>query len=277
MRQDVTRRFFWHVLRLSLRFVREQLRLFIAFVLCLLLVYILNTSRFSQVIKGALQDELSTFDDIISRPAHGLHSLIGLCIDKLYAWHHNIPYQSIEAYIENSVDLQNQKTILLDEITSMKKSLGYAEESSYNFLTARIINSVFGPLGGSFVLAVGSKNCVHSGNAVIKNGNLIGLITKVGEKSAKGLYVGNPNLHIPVVFLPSHKSGVLVGDGKEKVSLTVLYLSRDDWGDQRIAVTSGDGHGIPYGIVVANIDVGKIKQAIQDNDGLVQVVTNNEE
>lgn len=272
MRKDVTKRFFWHILRLSLRFLKDQLKVVIVFIICLIMIFILNTNKMSLVVKGALRDEFVKVYEALSQPANRAYKLIGVGINKLYSWYHDIEYDKIDLHISELFYLRFQHLILLNEIEDLKEIVNYVEEANYYFLTTRLISSVFNHLGGSFILGVGKENGVSPGNAVIKDGHLLGVIIEVNDISSRGLYVGNPNLHIPVVFLPSHRSGVIAGDNSS--ALKVMYLSEEEIQDQKIVVTAGDEEGMPYGLIVAEVQAGKIQILSQTTNGLVQVVLN---
>ncbi len=271
-RHDLTRRFTLHIIRLSLNFIKKQMQLAIVCVICIFLIYILNTSKFSGIIKGAIQDEVANFDNIISLPMQNIKDIIGINIDKLHAWYHDISYDTTNLSYQNLSYLSYQNSLLLSEINQLKKSLSYISDANYQFITTRIVHSSSGLLGPIFLLNVGYKDGIALGSAVIKNGVLLGIITEVNEKSSSGFYLNNHNLHTPVVVVPSHKSAIIVGDNRENASLSLLYIAKEELIDQNLIVTAGDGKGIPYGLLVATIENGKIHHIKEKNANIVHIV-----
>ncbi|MBD9370014.1 rod shape-determining protein MreC [Xanthomonas sp. XNM01] len=133
----------------------------------------------------------------------------------------------------------------------LRALLGEAERSGLDVQLAPILDIDLAPSRQRLVLAVGSRQGVHAGQAVIDAGGLLGQVIQVTPVSSTVLLLTDPDHAVPVVVARNGVRLIAYGRG-DRLELRDVPLNRDvQVGDQ--LVTSGLGGRFPAGFAVATI------------------------
>jgi len=134
-------------------------------------------------------------------------------------------------------------------------SHAYAEDSTYRFISARVINNSVNKQQNYITLNKGRKHGVKPDQGIISGEGIIGIITNVSESYSTGLSVLNPRWSISAKLKKSGYYGSLVWDGQDykKVDLNEIpfhvSIAKGD-----TIVTSGYSSVFPEGIMIGIID-----------------------
>lgn len=133
----------------------------------------------------------------------------------------------------------------------LRALLGEAERSGLDVQLAPILDIDLAPSRQRLVLAAGSRQGVHAGQAVIDAGGLLGQVIAVTPVSSTVLLLTDPDHAVPVVIARNGVRLIAYGRG-DRLELRDVPLNRDvQVGDQ--LVTSGLGGRFPAGFPVATI------------------------
>ena len=139
------------------------------------------------------------------------------------------------------------------ENAQLKKLIQEEKNSSFNFLSARVMIDKQSPYLNSFILNIGSNKNIKNGMAVLEGNNFIGRIVDVNFFSSRVLLISDLNSKVPVITEPEGYHAILSGYGKNGSVLKYLpdnHKIKD--GDK--VYTSGKA-----GIFLPGIPIGKIK------------------
>jgi len=139
------------------------------------------------------------------------------------------------------------------ENAQLKKLIQEEKNSSFNFLSARVMIDKQSPYLNSFILNIGSNKNIKNGMAVLEGNNFIGRIVDVNFFSSRVLLISDLNSKVPVITEPEGYHAILSGHGKNGSVLKYLpdnHKIKD--GDK--VYTSGKA-----GIFLPGIPIGKIK------------------
>ncbi len=133
----------------------------------------------------------------------------------------------------------------------LRALLGEAERSGLDVQLAPILDIDLVPSRQRLVLAAGSRQGVHRGQAVIDAGGLLGQVIDVTPVNSTVLLLTDPDHAVPVVVARNGVRLIAYGRG-DRLELRDVPLNRDvQVGDQ--LVTSGLGGRFPAGFPVATI------------------------
>ena len=95
---------------------------------------------------------------------------------------------------------------------------------------------------------IGQLDGVKLGNAVLMNEQLIGRIINITENSSIVQIITDSGFEVPVIIINKNIQGLAVARHSGNL-LELDYLSNKlDFADSSIAVTSGEGEAMPYGL-----------------------------
>lgn len=150
-----------------------------------------------------------------------------------------------------------EKALYLEaENQSLREFLNLKKDPDLAYITTRIVSDSGGSFVKSFLVPVGSRDGVRTGQAVLSGKGLIGRVTEVGKSSARVLMITDLNARIPVIIQDTHQRAILAGRNNEHLFLERLPPGSGMTLGTRV-VTSGDGGLIPGGLpvgVISGID-----------------------
>lgn len=142
-------------------------------------------------------------------------------------------------------------------------ALEYKSNAYFKYITTRIVHVSTSDIGTTFIIGIGSDDGISIGSAVVNARGLLGKIINMYKHYARVLPVGNQNMFVSVIFLPSNVKCIVGGkqryedDIGKVISIKACNKEIDMITDGEIAVTAGDDNAFPYGIVVGTSSVNK--------------------
>ncbi|MFA6428376.1 MAG: rod shape-determining protein MreC [Candidatus Buchananbacteria bacterium] len=171
--------------------------------------------------------------------------------------------QQTKLLAENE-NLTKEKTVLLQKIVqtgqclqeneSLKKQLGYLQETKLRYLTAQIITR--DPASDTIlIIDRGSASGLTPGLAVITDtGLLLGKIIKTNDNTSF-VRLLNDNLSKVAVTLQNNNQLNALVTGKYGLSLTMEQIPQDQKvNSEDLVITSGLEQNIPRGLLVGQVD-----------------------
>ena len=131
----------------------------------------------------------------------------------------------------------------------------YIKPLKVRYLSTNIINITPDQFGSKLAVDVGYNHGVNNGYAIVTSEGIIGRINKVSDNKSDVLLWNNINFKVPVILL---KSGIrcIASGSDNSLDMELLYLSnQDELVDGEMAVTSGEGGILPFGIKVGTVDL----------------------
>ena len=146
--------------------------------------------------------------------------------------------------------LTRLQTAALDN-AQLRELLNVAERSGLDVQLAPILDIDLDPVKQRLVLAAGSRDGVHVGQAVIDAGGLMGQVTSVTNTTSTVLLLTDPDHAVPVTVARNGVRLIVYGRG-DTLELRDIPLSAGvEVGDE--IVTSGLGGRFPVGFPVGSI------------------------
>lgn len=145
---------------------------------------------------------------------------------------------------------------------SLKKDLGYKEQSDYDLVAANVISFDPANIRETITIGAGKSNGIKEGDVVISEGFLVGKIVNVGDFTSKIKLISDPTSSVAANISNSLVSGVLKGRIGNGLSLEQVPQSEKVTQDDTV-VTSGLGGDFPKGIVIGKVeDIQKVSGSI---------------
>jgi rod shape-determining protein MreC len=169
------------------------------------------------------------------------------------------------------MDLQSQIAILTEvqhENEILKNELGLAQStpSTYKLAPASIIGRAATGYLKTVIIDRGVKDGVKTGQAVVSQGYLVGVVNQVYDNSSEVNLITDYNSIVPVLLQDSRGTGLLRG-GLAGLTVEDIPLNVSIKPSERV-VTSGLGGDMPAGI-----SVGKIDEVVSKEGEIFQKVT----
>lgn len=131
----------------------------------------------------------------------------------------------------------------------------------YELVAARVINNAISGLDNFFTLDVGTKDGIQKGMGVIQTNGVMGVITHVSNRYARGISILNRDSKISVAIQRNHFFGTLVWDGGDPKSAKLVDIPKHaDLVEGDVIVTSGYSSKFPQGIEVGKIVSFELRQ-----------------
>ena len=169
-------------------------------------------------------------------------------------------------FIKCNIELQQKYDQLIVENTLLRKQLKFTTHIKYDFLTAPVSQITHFKGNLSIIIAAGSKDKIQVGTVVMGEYGIIGRVVKVGENFSVVSLLGNDNVKIPAIILPSYQD-CIVGKEITTSQLSINYLADNHQvnnGD--IVITSGKDGLTPFGMQIGTI--------LKTNDNAFVVIKN---
>lgn len=157
--------------------------------------------------------------------------------------------------------LQSENDLLKDRVSSLEllenenKRLRDVLEvklgHSKLIATTTLVRSTLDFSNQSFLIPLGTKDGIESGNFVMSMSTLIGKITDVTDSFSMVEMISNKNSKTPILFSESNQKGVITGNILGKSMMSILYVDDEDIVlDGEIVMTTGDGSIYPHGLKI---------------------------
>jgi len=174
--------------------------------------------------------------------------------------------------ILENLELQSKLSVLKEaqhENEILKKELGFANtQGDLKLIPANIIGRSITGFLRTIIIDRGTKNGIKSGQAVMSQGFLVGVVREVYENSSEVTLITNYNSLVPVILQDSRATGLLRG-GLKGLTVEEIPLNIEVKTDERV-VTSGLGGEIPPGILI-----GQVGEVISHEGEIFQKATVN--
>ncbi len=159
----------------------------------------------------------------------------------------NADLSAENAQLRNLLDLYAD--VSLDSIQNATN-----RDTSFNFISARIINNSVNRQQNYITLNKGRKDGVSPDQGIISSNGIVGIVTNVSESYAMGLSVLNPRWSVSAKLKESGYYGSLSWNGKDYRHLDLNEIPfHVDLAVGDTVVTSGYSSVFPEGILVGTI------------------------
>lgn len=220
------------------------------------------------------EQSIEIFDDMISKvyqvvnqPLEQVRSFIELGNDCLTCKKE----KDIIVAENQNLKKHNLKIEILErENLELKKLNKYVIPLKFQYVTTNIVSAGTDRFGLQIMLNAGAEDGVSEGQAVVNSEGMVGRVVKVSQKSSKLLPWSNASFKVPVLLL---KSGIhcIANGSNEDSYMNLLYLPENvEPIEGEIAVTSGEGGILPFGIKVGEIAVSDS----EENEFILKPATN---
>ncbi|MEQ9519110.1 MAG: rod shape-determining protein MreC [Parvibaculum sp.] len=133
-----------------------------------------------------------------------------------------------------------------------------------SYVTGRVVGDSGGPFVETFIVNLGRRQGVESGQAVVDTQGLLGRIVATGVEASRILLLTDLNSRVPVVIESTQVRAILSGDNSSTPRLDFLPPGSEFQAGERV-VTSGHGGLLPPGLPVGTV--------VEGEDGLYTVRT----
>lgn len=150
----------------------------------------------------------------------------------------------LEAEVSQLQEVRHENEIL-------KQELQFAQSDQLDHLSATLIGRSPTGIIKDLIIDRGSTDGISSGQAVISQGHLVGLVTEVAKKQATVRLLSNPRSLVPVMGQDSRSTGILRG-GISGLTVTDLLIDSSIRQDETL-ITSSLGGELPAGIPIGKV------------------------
>jgi len=159
--------------------------------------------------------------------------------------------------IRENAYLEQKYQGLVYENKLLKKQLKLIENTNYKYISAWVTQTTHPKGENAIVISVGAKDSVKVGNVVINEHGILGRISRTTEKFSIVSLLGNSNVKIAGIILPSYQNcivGINASQDTGNLSLSIGYLSDVNGVNEGDAVISSGKDGItPFGLKIGAI------------------------
>lgn len=168
--------------------------------------------------------------------------------------------------------LRYEESLLTNKF--LKSQLNLIDNRKYKYISAMITQMIHPKNELSFVISAGKVNDVNIGNIVINEYGIVGRISHVTEEFSVVSLIGNDNIKISAIILPSNQE-CIIGKRLENKSyeLSVNYLNDIESVNTGDDIISSGKDGItPFGLKIGVLQKKNGKVFVQSNDKLLQSI-----
>jgi rod shape-determining protein MreC len=154
---------------------------------------------------------------------------------------------------ENSYLEQKYQRIVFEN-EMLKKQLKLVNKSNYKYISAWATQTTHLKGENALVISAGEKDGVTVGKVIINEHGIIGRVSKTTENFSVVSLLGNANVKIAGVILPSYQHCIIGGSINQKtndLNLSIEYLS-DVHGinEGDVVISSGKDGNTPFGLQI---------------------------
>jgi rod shape-determining protein MreC len=206
-------------------------------------------------------------------------------INNLYSIVNEISFCSNERLYDPEIQRENkylklQNSILDEQIKLLKSKIKLVDNRDYAYVTAIVTQVTYPKDEMALVLSAGSKDGISIGNIVLDEAGIVGRISALTSNYAVVSLIGNENVKISVITLPSGQD-CIVGRRFDQYHLELHYISDlANIHDGNHVISSGKDGLTPYGIPIGAIKIlhGKPLLFIERGSSIntvVKIITSN--
>jgi cell shape-determining protein MreC len=196
----------------------------------------------------------------IVNSSYEIYGHSSLFINSIYNQISAISFCSYEKLYDPAIERENkylklQNSILDEQIQLLKAQIKLIDNQNYSYITAMVTQVTYPQDEIAFVLSAGVKDGVSIGNIVLDEDGVIGRISAVTNNYSVVSLMGNDNVKISVIILPSDQNAI-IGKRFDPYHLELNYisdLSKIHDGDS--IITSGQDGLNPYGISIGVVRI----------------------
>ena len=176
--------------------------------------------------------------------------------------------------------LKLQNSILDEQIKLLKSKIKLVDNRDYAYVTAMVTQVTYPKDEMALVLSAGAKDGISIGNIVLDEAGVVGRISALTSNYAVVSLIGNENVKISVITLPSGQD-CIVGRRFDQYHLELNYVSDiAKLHDGNHVISSGKDGLTPYGIYIGVIKILHEKPLLFIERGstintVVKVITSN--
>ena len=208
-----------------------------------------------------------------------LYSESALFFQRLYRRVFPVQITENKEILREKAYLENEYNTLLQENSFLKKQLHLFDNKNYNYkYLSAWVTQVTHPKGEkALVISVGDKDGVKLGNVVINEKGIIGRVSGTTEKSSLVSLIGNENVKISAVILPSYHNCIIgknMTKESDKLKLSVGYLHENNGVEEGdLVISSGKDGMTPFGLALGMITKSENKLfVLSDKIGLDSLI-----
>lgn len=177
--------------------------------------------------------------------------------------------------------LKVQNKLLLYENNQLKELKSFHNSRNFDAISSRILMKKGDDIQQHYIIDIGKLHGVKLGNAVMMKEQLIGRIISVTENSSIVQIITESGFEVPVIILDEEVQALALAQFNSNL-LELDYLSRSvNLSDGSVAITSGEGGIMPYGLYVGKAIIKDQKYYIDANlksfSGIVSVLIDKKE
>ena len=158
---------------------------------------------------------------------------------------------------EQNIELKKWHALaeqLINENKRLKSINNYAETIKHKYITARIIADTSTTFNHSFIAVLPEQHNITKGQAVLKDGYLIGRIIEVTDNTARILLVTDFNARIPVIIEGTDIKAIMAGNNNSTPEL--IHMPHGTIIENNASIVTS-GHA---GILPPNLRIGELNK-----------------
>lgn len=200
---------------------------------------------------------LNTFDNAMVKIYQFLNYPLDIISKQIHVLYESIDnHYKIDQLIEENKQLRSinlEIDIIKKENLELRNINNYIAPLSFRYITTQVVSYRFDQFGMKLMLNTGSDNGIAEGDIVMNSEGIIGKVHRVSDHSSNITLWSNTNFKVPVLLLESGIRCIAKGTQSNNF-MELVYLPEDIYPiTGEIAVTSGEGGSIPFGIKVGNV------------------------
>jgi|TARA_B110000438_G_scaffold278251_1_gene301618 rod shape-determining protein MreC len=233
------------------RGTKQKFSLFALIILSLLLIFAENIkTKPLNYVRSIIKDSIYRGSQLISLPSKSFDTFGGNIKRHFYLYTQYNELKEENDKLKNNI---SKSKFLELENNQLRRLIEEQVESSFSFVSSRVIIDKQSPYLNSFIINVGSNKSIKNGMAVLHGENFIGRTVDVNFFSSRVLLVSDLNSRIPIISEPSATHAILIGQGTNQPYLEYIPENhRLKNGDK--VYTSGK-----EGIFATGLPIGEIK------------------
>ncbi|MBO8151324.1 MAG: rod shape-determining protein MreC [Candidatus Marinimicrobia bacterium] len=236
-----------------LNFIYKNHEYFVFALLIILSIIILMTNDAAPIRK--IQGKVADFFYFLHYPRLWINELSDIVEENRQLKRENLRlkllnWEMLEAYEENK---------------RLRKLLGFMKNTTYDIVSAKVLNRGVTPVLSSILINVGEKQGIRANMAVISVSGVVGKVVSSGENTSIVQVLDDVNFRLSVRFQTSRVLGIMKWRSGEFAEVRNIPSSLNIYPGEKV-VTSGFSDIFPKGLLV-----GEVVEVIPSEDKISQV------